>query len=189
MKKVHAKNRAEWRNWLAANHDQETEVWLVYHKKETGKESIQYEDSVEEALCFGWIDSIIKKLDETQFVRKFTPRKEDSRWSALNIRRVKKMITAGLMTEYGMRLVEIAKQSGSWDEPVQAPKLKFGVHPDFEEALWQNPKAKDTFDSLALTYQKQYLGWIEIAKRPETRARRIQESIELLAQGRKLGSR
>ena len=90
MKILTFKNREAWRSWLAGNHDNEQEVWLKYYKKGTGIESIPYEDSVEEALCYGWIDSIIKKIDEECYVRKFTPRKENSKWSAVNVRRVEK---------------------------------------------------------------------------------------------------
>lgn len=187
MKKVYLTNRAEWRAWLAANHDKETEIWLVYNKVGSGVESIPYGESVEEALCYGWIDSIIKKLDETQYVRKFTPRKENSKWSASNIKRVEKMIQAGLMTEYGMRLVKAAKVSGRWEMPVQKPNLEFAIHPEFAEALRGNKKARETFDGLAPTFQKQYLGWIEVAKRETTRHKRIAESIRLLEQGKKLG--
>jgi len=187
MKTVEVKHRAEWRAWLAANHGKETEVWLVYYKKETGKETINYEASVEEALCYGWVDSIINKIDETKYVRKFTPRKDDSKWSPSNKKRVEKLIREGLMTEYGLQKVEAAKQSGQWDAPNQRPKLTFEISAEFAEVLSKNKKAQETFENLASTYQKQYLGWIEVAKRPETREKRIEESIRLLSAGKKLG--
>jgi len=189
MKTVEVKDRAEWRVWLAANHDKETEIWLVYYKKASGKPSVEYEDTVEEALCYGWVDSIIKKLDEERYVRKFTPRKADSQWSPSNIRRVKKMIEAGLMTEHGMKLVQAGKSSGEWDQPTQKPSLKFEMPEEFADALKENPKARQIFETLAPTYQKQYLGWILTAKRAETQKRRIKESIQLLAEGKKLGLR
>ena len=187
MKKLLFFQRDDWRAWLNANHHLENEVWLVYNKKGTGKRSIPYADSVEEALCYGWIDSIIKKIDEAQYVRKFTPRGENSNWSALNIRRVEKMIREGLMTEHGMRLVEAAKANGKWDKPVGKPTIEYRIHPEFSEALQQNKLAKETFNTLAPTYQKQYIGWIQIAKRESTRKKRIDESIRLLEQGGKLG--
>ena len=187
MKTVEAKNRAEWRAWLTANHDQETEIWLVYYKKETGKVSVDYDASVEEALCYGWVDSIIKKMDETKYVRKFTPRKDDSKWSPSNKRRVENLIQEGLMTEYGLQKVEAAKQSGKWEAPAQRPKLTFELSAEFAEALSKNKKARGTFENLSPSHQKQYLGWIEIAKRQDTREKRIQESIRLLAEGKKLG--
>lgn len=187
MKTVNVQARAEWRAWLAANHDKATEVWLVYHRKETGKPSVAYGASVEEALCYGWVDSIIKKLDETSYARKFTPRQESSNWSPSNIARVEKLIAAGLMTEYGLQKVEAAKNSGNWDNPVQAPSLTFAMLPEFAVALQGNKRAAETFANLSLTHQKQYLGWIEVAKRPATRAKRIEESIRLLAEGKQLG--
>ena len=103
MKTVEVKDRAAWRAWLAANHDQEDEVWLVYCKEHTGRKSPEYGATVEEALCYGWIDSIIKKLDDERYVRKFTPRKETSRWSPSNIVRVEKLTKEGLMTEHGLK--------------------------------------------------------------------------------------
>lgn len=187
MKTIELKDRATWRAWLATNHDTETEAWLVYYKKASGKPSLDYGETVEEALCYGWVDSIIKKLDEERYVRKFTPRKDDSQWSPSNIRRVEKCIKKGIMTEHGISKVIAAKQSGQWDQPVQKPVLDFDMPQEFAEALSKYPKARRTFESLAPTYQKQYLGWIITAKRAETRQKRIKESIQLLAEGRKLG--
>ena len=187
MKTVEVKNRAEWRAWLAANHNKETEVWLVYYKKKTGKSSVEYGASVEEALCYGWVDSIIKKLDDTKYARKFTPRKDSSKWSASNKKRVEKLMYDGLMTEHGLIKVEAAKRSGSWDNPVKSPELAYDMSAEFADALRENKRAQETYANLAQTYQKQYLGWIETAKRPETREKRIRESILLLAEGKKLG--
>ena len=182
-------NREAWREWLSANHEEEAEIWLVYYKKASGKTSIEYNESVEEALCFGWVDSIIKKIDEEKYARKFTPRKANSKWSESNIKRVEKMITAGLMTKHGMALVEAAKLSGSWDNPVRPPELSFELPPEFVAALAKNKKAGENFEKLAKTYQKQYIGWIITAKRTGTREKRIRESIELLERGEKLGLR
>jgi uncharacterized protein YdeI (YjbR/CyaY-like superfamily) len=187
MKKLQFTNRNEWRDWLKENHHQEQEIWLVYYKKKTGKKSIPYGASVEEALCFGWIDSIIKKIDDSRYARKFTPRTENSNWSALNINRAERMIQAGLMTEHGLRLVEAAKAAGKWEKPVQKPVLSYQIHPDFEKALRSSKIARENFDDLAPSYQKQYIGWIQTAKRETTRQRRIAESIRLLEQGQKLG--
>ena len=186
MKEVHFKNRKEWRGWLSENHDKETGVWLVFLKKEIDKPTIEYEDSVEEALCFGWIDSIIKKIDEEKYARKFTPRKPDSRWSELNKKRVEKMIQAGLMTPFGLEKIKAAQKSGLW-EKTDRPQLSFEMSSEFAEALEKSPKAKENFEKLAPSYQKQYLGWIEVAKQPETRKKRIKESISLLNKGEKLG--
>jgi uncharacterized protein YdeI (YjbR/CyaY-like superfamily) len=171
MKILVFRTREDWRAWLAKNHDSENEVWFVYYKKVTGKRSITY----------------IKRIDETKYVRKFTPRVDKSNWSALNIKRAEKMIQSGLMTLHGMRLVESAKATGHWDNPVRKPTLEFHIHPEFAEALNQNRRAKENFEKLALTYRKQYIGWIQVAKREATRRRRIDESIRLLEQGKMLG--
>jgi len=187
MKTIEVKNRAEWRAWLAANHAKEVQVWLVYYKKKTGKPTIEYSASVEEALCYGWVDSIIKKLDDLKYARKFTPRRENSKWSPSNKKRVEELIRDGVMTEHGLQKVEAAKRNSNWDNLIQKPELTFNMPAEFVEALRKNKRAKETFDKLAPTYQKQYLGWIEVAKLPETREKRIKESIRLLAEGKKLG--
>lgn len=187
MKKIYIQDTAEWRSWLQANHEKAEEIWLVFYKKETGLPSIPYEDAVEQALCFGWIDSLIKKLDENQYARKFTPRREGSKWSASNKKRVKKMIDSGMMTPHGMKLVESAKRIGTWDKPEKKPDLDFKIHPEFTKALQDNPEAQESFNNLPPTHQKQYITWIGIAKRRDTRERRIKQSIDLLKQGRKLG--
>jgi uncharacterized protein YdeI (YjbR/CyaY-like superfamily) len=187
MKQLFFETRDEWRQWLAENHDRETEVWLVYFKKETGKPSIPYGASVEEALCYGWVDSLIKKLDDERFLRKFTPRKEESSWSKSNIKRVEKMIAVGKMTEHGLHLVEAAKKRGSWVNPVQPPKMDFEMPPELSAALDVNPKAKQGFENLAPSHRKRYITWIAIAKRPETRQKRTAEAVKMLERGEQLG--
>jgi len=189
MKTVKVKNRAEWRAWLADNHDKESEIWLVYYKKETGIASVDYEASVEEALCYGWVDSIIKKIDDTKYTRKFTPRKNDSKWSPSNKKRVKKLLKEGLMTDYGLQKIEAAKGSGMWDASDQRPELTFEMPAEFARVLKKNKKAQEAFNNLAPSHQKQYLEWIEVAKRPETKQKRIAQSIRLLSEGKKLGLR
>jgi uncharacterized protein YdeI (YjbR/CyaY-like superfamily) len=179
-------NRDEWNKWLSKNHKAEKEVWLVFFKKETGKPSIEYESAVEEALCFGWIDSVVKKIDDSKYARKFTPRKDKSNWSELNKRRAEKMIREGRMTELGLAKIETAKKSGNWDK-AERPDISFDLPPEFEKALAQNKKAKEHFGKLASTYQKHYIGWIAVAKRQETKLKRIKESITLLENGKKLG--
>jgi uncharacterized protein YdeI (YjbR/CyaY-like superfamily) len=186
MKEHHFINRKAWRAWLSQNHSVNNGIWMVFYKKATGKPTIPYEDAVEVALCFGWIDSIIKKVDEEKYLRKFTPRKDKSIWSTLNKKRVEKVIQEGRMTEAGLIKVKIAKENGQW-EKADSPQLDLTISPEFAEALKNNPKAKENFENLADTYQKHFLGWINSAKRPETRKKRIQESISLLEKGEKLG--
>ena len=187
MKRVYATTRGQWRRWLAENHDREKNgIWLVFERKKTGSPFLGYDESVEEALCFGWIDSLIKRIDEDQYCRKFTPRKVSSRWSNTNKRRVEKMIKAGRMTEFGLAKIEAAKTSGRWGEEAR-PVINMDIPQELTDALARRRKAKDFFEHLAPTHRRQFIGWIVTAKRPETRARRLQESVDLLASGEKLG--
>ncbi len=189
MNLVELESRAEWRKWLAENHATVNEVWLVYSKAGTAGATLSYEASLDEALCYGWIDSIIRKLDDTKYARKFTPRKNDSKWSVSNKNRVMKLIDAGMMTEYGLEKVEAAKHSGSWENPVSKPVFDLTMPPEFEQALRDNPLASKQFEKMPLSHRKEYLLWIVTAKRPETRDRRIAEAIRMLAEGKQLGLR
>ena len=186
MKQLYVTNRDEWNMWLSEHHHTEREVWLVFFKKETKQPSIEYESAVEEALCFGWIDSVVKKIDDSKYARKFTPRKDKSNWSELNKKRAEKMIKEGRMTEFGLVKIETAKKSGNWAK-AERSDISFDPPPEFEQALAQNKKAKEHFVKLAPTYQKHYIGWIASAKRQETKQKRIKESISLLEKGKKLG--
>jgi len=187
MKQVYVKTRDEWRKWLSENHDKETSgIWLVFYKKGTHKPTLDYNEAVEEALCFGWIDSIIKRVDDERYVRKFTPRKPDSRWSALNKKRAAKVIKENRMTRHGLALIKAAKASGLWDQD-NRPHISFEIPEALKKALRKNKKAKAFFDQLAPTDQKHFIGWIEVAKRQETIDKRVEESIKLLSQEKKLG--
>jgi uncharacterized protein YdeI (YjbR/CyaY-like superfamily) len=186
MKQICVKNREEWRSWLSQHHDKSNGVWLVFYKKHTGKSTLEYDEAVEEALCFGWIDSIIKKVDDEKFLRKITPRKSKSRWSELNKKRVTKLKKQGLMTEAGIGKVKQAKASGLWNKP-DRPQISLDIPKELKRALAKNRKAHNFFDQLAPSYQKQFIGWIAVAKRQETKDRRVRESITLLEQGNKLG--
>jgi uncharacterized protein YdeI (YjbR/CyaY-like superfamily) len=183
FKTLHVTDREDWRAWLKENHDKEQEVWLIFYKKQTGKPVIPYDDAVEEALCF---DSIIKRMDDEKFSRKFTPRKADSKWSELNKKRVKKMIRQGRMTEAGLALINAAKKSGKWEEVISQPK-ESNIPSGIKNALYANKKAWENFNQLAPSHQRQYIGWITTAKKEETRQRRLKEALEILAQGKKLG--
>ena len=186
MDELTVQSRQEWRDWLSVNHSRSSRVWLVFYKQHTGVKTLSYDDAVEEALCFGWIDSIIRKLDEERFVRKFTPRKPNSKWSESNKSRVKKLLQLNLMMEPGKQRVEDAKRSGIWEKP-DRPQIPLELPPELEKALKRSNKARDFFEKLAPSYQKQFIGWIATAKREETKKRRIQEAISLLEQNRKLG--
>jgi uncharacterized protein YdeI (YjbR/CyaY-like superfamily) len=183
---VHVTARAEWRAWLKENHDKEKEIWLIYYKKHTGKPRVAYDDAVEEALCYGWIDSIVKRIDDETYAQKFTPRKAESKWSELNKRRVEKLIKAGKMTEFGLKPVEAAKQGGAWERVIQPHKADT-LPPELKEELAAHPRAWENFQRLAPSYQRHFIGWITTAKKAETRHKRLREAIDLLTQNKKLG--
>ncbi len=187
MKQLYIKTRDEWRKWLQKNHNKVNELWLVFYKKETGKPTIDYESAVEEALCYGWIDSIVKKIDKEKYVRKFTPRKNNSVWSEPNKKRVKKVIKEGRMTEFGMEKINAAKKSGAWNKIIEPPKVSSAAPKDFILALNKNKKAKGNFDKFSPSDKKRYYMWINIAKKNETREKRIKESLELLSKNKELG--
>jgi uncharacterized protein YdeI (YjbR/CyaY-like superfamily) len=186
LPQLYLQTSAEWRDWLRDNHSLSNGVWLIFYKKESGKPSPDYETSIEEALCFGWVDSIIRNIDAEKYVRKFTPRRAGSKWSELNKKRIAKLIREKRMAPSGLALVKAACQTGQWDKP-QRPDLSFKISDEFQTALAENPKALQYFRQLMPTCRKQYLGWINYAKQPETRMRRIHEAINLLENGRKLG--
>ncbi|MBN1831289.1 MAG: YdeI/OmpD-associated family protein [Deltaproteobacteria bacterium] len=186
MKQVYVKTRKEWRNWLNQNHDKSNGIWLVFYKKHAGKATLEYDEAVEEALCFGWIDSIIKKIDDEKYVRKLTPRHADSRWSELNKNRITKLKEQGLLTKAGIVKVREAKTSGLWNKS-DKPQIPLNALEELESALATNKKAKSFYDQLAPSYQKRFVGWISAAKRKETKERRLRESIALLEHGERLG--
>ena len=186
MRQLYLSDINQWRKWLSAYHKSEPGIWLVFYKKGTSKPTIPYEAAVEEALCFGWIDSIIKKIDEEKYARKLTPRKDGSYWSALNRKRAAKMIKQGKMTKAGLAKIEAAKKNGLWNRDGR-PQIKLDVPPELAKALARNKKAKENFDGLAASYRRHYMGWIATAKRPETKKKRVSEAIALLEKGKKLG--
>ncbi len=176
----YASNRQEWRDWLAKNHATSPGVWLIYFKKESGKPRVEYADAVEEALCFGWVDSRPNKIDDQSYMQLFSPRKPKSPWSKLNKERVEKLIQQGLMTPAGLAKIELAKQNGSWNTYDGVETL--AVPPDLQAALDANDTARANFEAFSPSSKKTILWWIESAKRPETRAKRVEETVTLAAQ-------
>ncbi len=177
---------ADWRNWLRQNHSKEITVWLEFYKKQSEHLSMNYEDAINEALCFGWIDSIIKNIDDEKYVRKFTPRKNGSKWSELNKHRAERLIKSKKMTGAGLSKIKYAKENGRWYLN-DCPGNNFSIPAEFSSALNKNRKAKTNFENLSRSYQKQYITWIASAKLTETRIKRVTESIRLLYAGKKLG--
>jgi uncharacterized protein YdeI (YjbR/CyaY-like superfamily) len=183
---LYVSNRKEWQSWLKKNHSKTKEIWLVYFKKNTGKPSINYADSVEEALCFGWIDGLKKSIDEQKYAYRFTPRKSGSKWSPLNIKLAKKMIEEGKMTQAGLMAFN---QMIAYDEDILKARdaKEIPLTSEIEKALKANKKAWENFNNLAPSYRKQYVGWLRSAKKQETMERRIEEAIKLLMENKKLG--
>lgn len=188
VKTLRVKTRNDWRGWLIKHHANESEIWLVFHKAHTGQLNIPYGETVEEALCFGWIDGLIRRLDDNRYARKYTPRRLGSVWSEANKRRVEKVLAEGRMTDAGLVFVREAKASGEWNRRRARPAMPTDELPiELSEALETHPTALGTFRALAPTYQKQYILWIATAKRSETRQRRTREALEKLERGERLG--
>lgn len=185
--KVTPKSRRAWRTWLESNHESASEVWLVFYKRQVGKPTLSYNDAVEEAVCFGWIDGVKRRIDDERYMHRFTPRKSNSRWSESNRKRAARMEQAGLMTAAGRQTIRRAKRKGTWRSAASAPDLS--TPPELAARLSKNQRAAAFFESLAPSYQQRFTGWINAAKRDETRQRRIDETMALLSRGEKLGMR
>ncbi|WP_406661276.1 YdeI/OmpD-associated family protein [Methanolobus sp. ZRKC3] len=174
---IYVTTREEWRKWLQKNHDSSKVIWLILFKKHTGEPTIPYEDAVEEALCFGWIDSKVKTVDDKRYMQKYTPRKDNSIWSAINKQRAQKLIREGRMTTAGLEKIEEAKINGKWSDPYTAKK-KLPIPTELKEALMKNEMAWQNFNRFANSYRDLYIGWIADAKRSDTRKRRIEEVVK-----------
>jgi uncharacterized protein YdeI (YjbR/CyaY-like superfamily) len=181
---LYVRDRDEWHRWLEEHHGSVSEVWLIYYKKHTGKPRVSYDDAVEEALCFGWIDSLVKTLDEDRYLQKFTPRVNARKWSRLNLERVKKLKAQGRMTAAGL-----AKLPADLTPP--PPRERYRADsplPDFfAAALQANAAASENFARLAPSYRRHMVGWVSQAKKEETRQRRLAEALRVLERGEKLG--
>jgi uncharacterized protein YdeI (YjbR/CyaY-like superfamily) len=186
FEQIYLPDTISWRRWLESNHDKLNGVWLIYYKKHSGEPRVPYNEAVEEALCFGWIDSTVKRIDEDRYMQKFTPRKPRSNWSESNKSRVSHLIKEGKMTPAGMKTIEVAKANGKWDEIVEAKK-EFVFSDDVLALLESNSKAYKTYQNLAPSHKKRYLQWVMSAKKPETQLKRCREMIELLEKEEKLG--
>ena len=174
---VTAKDRAAWRRWLQRNHDKIDRVWLVMGKKGADEPSPTYEEAVEEALCFGWIDSTMRPVDERRYRQLYSRRKPTSTWSRSNKERVERLISDGRMAEAGLAAIELAKRNGSWASLDRVEALE--VPPDLRAALDSNRVAKRHFEAFPASIRKQMLYRVESAKRPETRVKRIAEVVDL----------
>ena len=177
---LYFKNAQQWREWLHDNHHSSIGVYLIFYKVSSEAESMRWEEAVQVAICYGWIDSTVKKLDDERRRQMFTPRKDKSVWSKLNKTYIEKLISDDLMHESGLKKIEIAKQNGMWEsldavENLEMPK-------DLVSAFTKNKKALDNYNSFSPSYRKSYLYWLNQAKREETRTARIVEIVKLCEQ-------
>lgn len=184
MKTVFVRTLDQWRAWLGEHHASEPEVWLIFHKRHTGVESIKYADARDEALCFGWVDSLVKRLDDRRYALKFTPRRPDSRWSAVNRKRYAELEAEGRLKPPGIERPPTDRGYGP--RPPRRP-LPAKLPAYIQAALRRNAKAARYYESLAPEQRRRYVAWIESARREDTKLRRLKEAMRLLARGEMLG--
>jgi uncharacterized protein YdeI (YjbR/CyaY-like superfamily) len=182
---LHFQIRADWREWLSKNHDLINYVWIIFFKKSMGKKGISPEEAVEEAICFGWIDGKLKRVDDERFMLRFSIRKDKSVWSKINRLRAEKLIADGKMTSSGLAKIIQAKKSGYWDK-AYSNKIKDELPADLLEMLKKDLKAIDNFQRFANTYQNMYIGWVNSAKSIETRKKRIDKVVEQALKNKKM---
>lgn len=174
---LYFKNDTEWRNWLHENHDTHKAVYLIFYKVSSDAESMRWEEAVKVAICYGWIDSTVKKLDEERRQQLFTPRKDNSVWSKLNKTYVTELIEKKLMHKSGLQKIEIAQKNGSWESLDAVENLE--VPKDLQLAFDKNKIAFSNYENFSKSYRKNYLAWLNQAKREETRQNRIKQIIDL----------
>ncbi|MDE3261102.1 MAG: YdeI/OmpD-associated family protein [Acidobacteriota bacterium] len=189
-RQVTPRNERTWRRWLEANHAAVPEVWVVFYKKHAlrpGRPTLTYGQAVEQAICFGWIDGLKRRIDDERYTHRFTPRKPDSRWSESNRERLARMRSQGLMAPPGEASVEASIRSGAWDKPARAAPVEAPA--ELLAALESDTDARAGWATQTRAQQRRYEVWIGMAKRDETRARRLAESLAKLRRGEKLGMR
>lgn len=176
---LYFKNAQEWREWLHENHHLHDCVFLIFYRVDSSFESMRWEEAVKVAICYGWIDSTVKRLDDERRRQMFTPRKEKSVWSKLNKTYIDELIRENLMHESGLKKIEIAKKNGSWESLDAVENLE--IPTDLQKAFDNNVIAFDNYNNFSKSYRKSYLYWLNQAKREETRQNRISEIIDLCA--------
>jgi uncharacterized protein YdeI (YjbR/CyaY-like superfamily) len=185
--KVHQRSFADvsaFRKWLISNHAKVSVLWLVFYKKHTGKNTISYDDAVRQALCFGWIDSIVKRLDDERYLQKFTPRTNIAKWSRSNIERAIDLIKSGQMTDVGYAMLP-ARAIGELRKFETPQRPVFTSTPPFILAgLRKDPSVMKSFTSMPPSHRRNYIGWIMAAKQAETRERRLAKAIAMIKQGK-----
>jgi uncharacterized protein YdeI (YjbR/CyaY-like superfamily) len=173
---LHVSSSREWRKWLQQNNSNQTEIWLEIRKKGSTVSGISYDDALNEALCFGWIDGKMKSMNKDMYVLRFSPRRKNSIWSMANRQRAESLVAAGRMRKSGLAAIEQARANGRWSSAYSS-KVKPDTPSDLEQRLSQNPQAWRNFQDMAISYQTMYIQWILDAKRPQTRSRRIAEVV------------
>ena len=179
------RNREDWRDWLKENYDKESFVWLTLFKKKFRKKGMALDDAVEEAICFGWIDGKLKRLDAERFILRFSPRKSKSVWSMINKKRAERLMESGRMTDAGLAKIQEAKENGLWDN-AYTNKMKEAVPLDLKKELIAEKKAWENFQRFANSYRNMYIGWVNGAKTAETRTKRIKKVVEQSVLNKKL---
>jgi uncharacterized protein YdeI (YjbR/CyaY-like superfamily) len=177
-------SQSKWADWLAKQHGKSAGVWLQLAKKDSGIPSVTYAEALDIALCYGWIDGQKKSFDEKYFLQKFTPRRPKSIWSKINVEKVERLIASGQMKPAGLKAIEAAKADGRWAQAYSSQK-NISVPEDFQSALDGNKKAKAFFETLNSANRYSFLFRIETARKAETRAKRIQQFVEMLEKGEK----
>ncbi len=178
------KNRSAFRDWLRKNHARPEGLWLIFGKNRA-IETLTSEEALEEALCFGWIDGLVKRVDETQYIKFFSPRRTKSNWSEKNIKTAERLIQCGRMTSSGKQAIERAKQDGSWDKPARGPIATPEDIKQFAQLIIANPKAAGNFQKMPQSVKKLYAGYYRDAKQETTRRRRLEKLIVLLEQNKR----
>lgn len=183
-KTLYVTNRQDWRAWLKKHHASESEIWLIYYRKDTGKPIIPYDDAVEEALCYGWIDSTVKKLDENRFAQRFSPRRPTSNLSEMNKERIRRLIAQKKMTQAGLSAIRHVFAPESAKTPT-----KFTIPPDIQKALRDDAQAWKNFQKFPASYKRVRVGWIEAARnRPQEFEKRLRYFLKMTRQNKRFGA-
>jgi len=177
-------NKNEWRKWLEGNHFKFKNIWLIHYKKSSNKNNLTHFDAVEEALCFGWIDSTLKRIDEERYILRYTPRKNKSVWSKINKETAERMILQGKMTQAGLEKIKSAKKNGLW-KTAYTNKIRDKLPSDLEKSLQSDKIAWENFQNFANSYRNMYIGWVKNAKTVKTRSKRIDEVVKRSRENKK----
>lgn len=187
-KAIYFEDRKKWRSWLQRHHDKSNEIWIIHYKKSSIKNGLTHDEAVMEALCFGWIDSKLKSIDEDRYILRYSPRKSKSVWSKINKEKAEELIHNGLMTKAGMQKILLAKKNKLWDI-AYSNKTKELLPSDLKQELLKDEMAWKHFNNFANSYRNNYIGWINMAKTDKTRLNRIREVVKRSRENKKPGEK